>query len=136
MQLEAKCFSMYACFSSLFQFHIGAIRSRPRQRDARSACRFQFHIGAIRSKVLEQRNRFLRTDFNSILVQLEVTSRSELVFPFTYFNSILVQLEDTTAQLYFPPFPDFNSILVQLEAKKLRRTRKPINNISIPYWCN
>ena len=57
-----------------FQFHIGAIRRSSKGPQSTTNTKFQFHIGAIRScfAFSEPSNTVWR--FNSILVQLEVTS--------------------------------------------------------------
>ena len=128
----------------MFQFHIGAIRRRRTLKGSWCGYPFQFHIGAIRRRRRSMPARRLPR-FNSILVQLEVSSydtvtQDSLSFQFhigairsrrssgnnarvTSFNSILVQLEVAIQLPKAARPPSFNSILVQLEGRTKERER-------------
>ena len=76
--------------------------------------RFQFHKGTIRTCLLSLLIWQLR-NFNSIKVQLEQSSLTQISRGFSYFNSIKVQLEHLSLNAFDNLDSHFNSIKVQLE---------------------
>ena len=76
----------------IFQFHIGAIKSKYFRPTEVDLLVFQFHIGAIK-RFTEMNFKKTKTNFNSTLVRLKAPMSARSLNISSYFNSTLVRLK-------------------------------------------